>query len=485
MRVTRARKASAWAFACGLALLATACAHHVVNPPLTHVDPASGYRLSHLSSPANSDRLFVILTFSGGGTRASALAYGVLEELSKIEIPAEGGGTTTLLDEVDVISSVSGGSFTAAYYALFGKDKLFSDFEPVFLRRNIQGDLKRLLLYPSNWVRLASPNYDRIDMAARFYDRKVFEHKTFDDLVRRGRRPYVIMNATDMGQGARFEFTQDQFDFLCSNLGPYPIARGVAASSAFPGLLTPITLHNYADACGYRVPQALANALRDRWTNPRRYMAAWEQASYLLEHYPYVHLIDGGVSDNIGLRGPYYALTSNDSPWSLVNKMNNGQIRNVVVIVVNAQKESANTIDKRHNAPSLIPTLQAAAGTPMAHYSFETVELLRDHFEQERKAHELPEVIRQACPGCQIPPSPSDVVGFHDVEVSFDKVQDPAEREYLQNLPTSFALPDKAIDALIQVGPEVLENDSGFQALLRELRSETPESPPSPPAAER
>ncbi len=467
-----------------LALLATGCAHHFVNPPLARVDPAAGYRFSGLASPGNSDRLFVILTFSGGGTRASALAYGVLEELAKIEIPAEDGGTTTLLDEVDVISSVSGGSFTAAYYALFGKDKLFSEFEPVFLRRNIQGDLKRLLLYPSNWVRLASPNYDRIDMAARFYDRHVFEHRTFDDLVRRGRRPYVIMNSTEMGQGARFEFTQDQFDFLCSDLGPYPVARGVAASSAFPGLLTPITLHNHADECGYQVPQGLANALRDRWSNPRRYMAAWEQASYLLDPHPYVHVIDGGVSDNIGLRGPFYALTSNDSPWSLVNKMNNGEVQNVVVIVVNAQKESANTLDDRHNAPNLIRTLQTAAGTPMAHYSFETIELLRSHFEEERKAHELPDVVRQACPGCQIPPSPGDVVGFHDIEVSFDQISDAKERQYLQDLPTSFALPDKAIDALLQVGPEVLENDAGFQDLLRELRSE-PETPPETPSGER
>ncbi len=481
----RSPRAETTLLACGLALLAAGCAHHFVNPPLTHVDPAAGYRFSRLASPGNSDRLFVILTFSGGGTRASALAYGVLEALSKIEIPAEGGGTTTLLDEVDVISSVSGGSFTAAYYALFGKDKLFSEFEPVFLRRNIQGDLKRLLLYPSNWVRLASPNFDRIDMAARFYDRHVFEHKTFEDLVERGRRPYVIMNSTEMGEGARFEFTQDQFDFLCSDLGPYPIARGVAASSAFPGLLTPITLHNHADACGYRVPQALSNALQDRWSNPRRYMAAWEQASYLVEHHPYVHVIDGGVADNIGLRGPFYALTSNDSPWSLVNEMNNGQIEHVVVIVVNAQKESANTLDDRHNAPNLIRTLQTAAGTPMAHYSFETIELLRDHFEEERKAHELPEVVRQACPGCRIPPSPGDVVGFHDIEVSFDKVEDPAERTYLQTLPTSFALPDKAIDALIRVGPEVLEKDAGFQELLRTLRSETPETPPSPPTANR
>ena len=49
-----------------------------------------------------------------------------------------------------------------------------------------------------------------------------------------------------MTLGARFEFTQDQFDLLCSDLSTVPVARAVAASSAFPILLSPLTLHNYS-----------------------------------------------------------------------------------------------------------------------------------------------------------------------------------------------------------------------------------------------
>ncbi len=47
------------------------------------------------------------------------------------------GKTRRLLDEVDGISSVSGGSFTAAYYGLFG-DRIFIDFEEKFLKRDVQ-----------------------------------------------------------------------------------------------------------------------------------------------------------------------------------------------------------------------------------------------------------------------------------------------------------------------------------------------------------
>jgi predicted acylesterase/phospholipase RssA len=452
-----------------LAALAAGCAHAPRNEPLAAVHPEAGYRFARLAGGAEADRTFVILTFSGGGTRAAALAYGVMRELAQVDA----GGGRTLLDEVDVISSVSGGSFTAAYYALF-RDRLFSDFEGDFLRRDVQGALKRQLLLPANWFRLPSPHYDRIDLAARWYDRHVFAGKRFADLVSAGRRPYILLNATDMGAGHRFEFSQDQFDLLCSDLGGYPVARGVAASSAFPGLLTPITLANYAatrpgpeNPCGASLSLAQRNALRGRDVNLRNFMAASELASYLEDDRPYIHLLDGGVADNIGLRGPYWALTSLASPWSVVRKINNREVERVVVIVVNAQPHGANQLDQRENAPNLVRTLQVAAGTPMSHYSFETVELLREHFTDQQRDQEL----ARACPQCALAAAPSDLVEFYDVEVAFANLPDAdaALRDRLQTLPTAFALPDAAIDELLAVGPRLLRADPDFQRLVAAL----------------
>src|SRR5450631_516970 len=94
--------------------LLTACASFApVNPPLARYAPDAGYRFERLEKGDNSDELFVIVTFSGGGTRAAALAYGVLEALRDTAIQWR-GRTLALLDEVDVISSISGGSFPAA-----------------------------------------------------------------------------------------------------------------------------------------------------------------------------------------------------------------------------------------------------------------------------------------------------------------------------------------------------------------------------------
>src|SRR3990170_6508469 len=157
----------------GCALLLAACASFTPgNPPLAKYAPDTGYRFERLDQGDNSDELFVIVSFSGGGTRAAALAYGVLEALRDTVI-AWRGRRVSLLDEVDVISSISGGSFPAAYYALRG-GKIFDEFQDRFLYRRVQSDLIGQVLSPANWLKLAAPAYRRRDLAAEFYDREVF-----------------------------------------------------------------------------------------------------------------------------------------------------------------------------------------------------------------------------------------------------------------------------------------------------------------------
>jgi predicted acylesterase/phospholipase RssA len=216
----------------------------------------------------NTDSLFVCLAFSGGGTRAAALSYGVLEKLRSTRVTWE-GVEKSLLEEVDCISSISGGSFTAAYYGLFG-DRIFRDFRGAFLEADTQGALTRRLANPANLARLASPRFGRIDLAAEYYDRHLFEGHTFASLAEPARRPFVMINATNLANGERFEFTQDQFDFLMSDLGTYPVARAVAASSAFPFLLSPVTLKNYPHD-GFTLPEDYQEGLEDHETNRRRY----------------------------------------------------------------------------------------------------------------------------------------------------------------------------------------------------------------------
>lgn len=236
--LTRSLRGFAVALVVGMTVLACAAPG---NPRLVAYD-AAGYRYANVRRDAGEEDLFIILAFSGGGTRAAAFSYGVLEGLESVRYRPTTGPERTLLDDVDVISSVSGGSFTAAHYALFGKEG-FKQFEDSFLYRNIQSDLVARALAPWNWPRLLRSDVSRIELAVDLYDEVVFKHATFATLLQPAphRRPYLLLNATDMTLGARFEFTQDQFDLLCSDLSRVPVARAVAASSAFPVLLSPLT----------------------------------------------------------------------------------------------------------------------------------------------------------------------------------------------------------------------------------------------------
>jgi predicted acylesterase/phospholipase RssA len=457
-----------------LALALTAgCAHYQVNPRLATANPNAGYRYKNLTpGPGNSDSLFVILAFSGGGTRAAALSYGVMEQLAKTMIYWE-GSTRSLLSEVDVISSVSGGSFPAAYYALYG-DRIFQDFESRFLKQPIQNRLFHNLFYPQNFFRLPSPYFDRIDMAAEIYGRDVFDDKTFADLIRKGTRPYLILNATDMTAGSRFELTQDQFDPICSDLAGVPIARGVAASSAFPGLLSPMTLKSYAGTCNYQPPGWYATASEDKKNNPRRFAEAQTLAGYLDgKQKPFVHLLDGGISDNVGGRAPIQALISGDSPWSLVTAINQGTIKKVVVITVNAKTAGASDWDRKERSPGVVNALSAAANTPMDHYSFETVVQLTEQVRQDQQNAktfaDFQAFLKRTCPAAELPAPAMPKVDYYTIDVSFDAVEDAKERSFLQNLPTTFQLPPDQIDCLRGVGGNVLAKSEGFSALLDDL----------------
>ena len=457
-------------------VLLAACASFVPNPRLAKYDPESGYRFERLEQGANSDELFVILAFSGGGTRAAALSFGVLEALRDTKIEWR-GRKVALLDEVDVISSISGGSFPAAYYALRGH-RVFDDFPGKFLYRPIQSDLVHLLLSPANWARLASSSFGRSDLAAEFYDREVFGGGTYGDLIASARRPFVILNATDMTTGTPFPFIQDQFDLMCSDLAGVTLARAAAASSAFPGGLTPLTFQNYAGTCQYRQPAWVPLAAGDHASrvNPRRTARAENRLSVADDKTApraYVHLTDGGVSDNIGLRGPLDAIASTNHPWSVLRLMNMQKVNKLVVIAVNAATNPATERDRGPGVPGLIDTLTAAATVPLDNYSFDTLELLsakvKEFNEEARIVAGCKKLAAAKGARCELDVPLPHQVELYPVQVAFEYIGSPEERAWFKNLPTSFELPRETVDKLRAVGRRLLAEDPKFKDLIGTL----------------
>ncbi len=101
--------------ACAFALLSLAgCATRPVNAPEATYRPDAGYQF--LARQQGNRENIVILAFSGGGMRAAAFSYGVLELLRDTAMIDRNGVQRPLLDDVNVITGVSGGSFTALAY---------------------------------------------------------------------------------------------------------------------------------------------------------------------------------------------------------------------------------------------------------------------------------------------------------------------------------------------------------------------------------
>lgn len=473
------------------ALLTACTSFSPANPPLAKYEPDAGYRFERLERGGNSDGLFVIVTFSGGGTRAAALAYGVLEALRDTSIEWD-GRRLALLDEVDVISSISGGSFPAAYYALRGR-RIFDEFPDRFLYRPLQSDLLKLALSPASWLKLAAPAYGRSDLAAELYHREVFGGATYAELIASNRRPFVILNATDMTTGTQFPFIQDQFDLMCSDLAGVPLARAAASSSAFPGGLTALTFQNYAGRCGYRHPEWVRLAAQDHASrvNPRRTARAENRLS-LAEVVqgqggggparPYIHLTDGGVADNIGLRGPLDAIASTNHPWSVLRLMNDKIVSKLVVIVVNAATNPATERDRSAAVPGLIDTLSTAATVPLDNYSFDTVDLLRktvDEFDTDARLVEgCNRLSARRGAQCALQLPAPHKVDLYPIQVAFEYIASAEERAWFKNLPTTFELPRETIDKLRAAGRRLLSEDPQFRNLLKALNGSPP--PPTP-----
>jgi NTE family protein len=191
------------------------------------------------------------LALSGGGYRAAGFHLGVLKELHKLNV----------LGNIDIISTVSGGSIIGSFYVqnyaqkyinASQKDKndVFNNFEQAFikiLKTNFVHKTLLRLARPDNLLHTISPDYSRTDVAAEVYEELLFSDcgKFLNDLPD---KPQLIINATNMNNGKIWKFTKSWMgskpDYLVGldEFTKYKIADAVAASAAFPVGFPPIEI---------------------------------------------------------------------------------------------------------------------------------------------------------------------------------------------------------------------------------------------------
>jgi predicted acylesterase/phospholipase RssA len=248
-------------------------------------DTAGSWKLTDLE---RKDGRFVALAISGGGSRAANFGAATMLELQQ----------RGLLEQVDVISGVSGGTLPAVYYGLGDKAGAFT--EPVVrqaLGYDFQSSWIRRWFLPQNIFRYWLSDFTRSDIMVQVFNNSLYHKATFADLQP---HPKILLNSTIHNDHTRFTFTDERFAALHSVLATYHVANAVNASSAFPGAFQDVTLQGYVEP-----PQ-------------------------------YLHLYDGGPIDNLGVQAIVEYLNRNILGTSLDRLFPNG----CLMIIVDASPAS-------------------------------------------------------------------------------------------------------------------------------------------------
>jgi NTE family protein len=453
-------------------LLMAGCAstHYPINPPLARIDAATGYRAHRVFSTDPDDNFFLNISFSGGGTRAAALGFGVLEAMRDTPISWQ-GKDQRLIDQIDVMGGVSGGSILAAAFGLEGADGM-PRFERDFLQAPLQSALLARMMSPRTLWRLGSPRFGRSEVLAELLDERLFHGATFADLSRARKKPFTVLSASDMATGGRFEFNQDAFDFFCGDLDGVSVARAVAASSAVPLVLSPVTLWNYAapsgsgDAgCGEpAVEQATrTHGSRHRATRRMSELRSFRELNGGALSRPFIHLLDGGLSDNVNARGPADFAAQTGGVVRGANQHGYRGVRRVAFIVVNAETSARSAQDTSADVPGPIRSALALADIPINRNSevalVEARTLVATWESEVRAAHAAGDYSTFAADA-----------QLHFVEVNFAAEPDAVLRERMMAIATSLELPPDDVRLLREYGARALRAAPAFQKLLESLK---------------
>jgi NTE family protein len=360
------------------------------------------------------------------------------------------------------------------HYGLF-RNKSFETFPNEFLYRDINAYIFGIYLLPWNWEWLINPLFGTNDAMAAVYDRLMFHGATYGDLMKRG-LPMISVNATDIAGGITFPFTQSTFDLLCSDLLSFPVSRAVAASAGLPILFTPITLTSHREGCtAYPPPNAPPPGWQDAGPLSRERVVARNAARQMdPERTQFVHLLDGGVSDNLALRSlsnAFVLMDENDATFRRMAAIT----RRLIVISVDGQATRDPTLGQRRIVTSLGGIFSAVSGSQIEAFSFETLVLA------DQQIREMTEKMRRY--RCEQGP----VLGGHDcadvkgalIQISLASIPDAAERQRLQALPTSLTLPDADVDALVAQGRELIRTNSVLNEMISNLDAPPPAMPDS------
>ena len=455
------------------ALAATGCTL-VDTTPINFVTPApTAPSAPYIPDRGDDGTTVLALSFSGGGTRAAALAYGVLLELDSLVVD-EHPYRRTLLDNIRSVAGTSGGAVAAAYLGYKGKDG-YQDFRERFLYRNAESYMVTHA-FPNAVAKaaLAGGANDR-NSFARWLDDNLFDQATFAAFRKPG-RPIVWITASDIYNNTPFLFTRDTFAALCSDLDRTKIAEAVGASAAVPIAFTPMVLRKPDVDCGYRRPDWLQRAIDSE--NPSVRLQAYARAldSYQSDRkLGFVRLLDGGLTDNLGITGLTLERAAAAEPYMPLSPRQAVRLRNFLFIVTDAGRYMPPEWGESRSPPHLGKILAAAAQTALSSATrsgFDAVDLALAQWQET--------LVRYRCglSRQEVRRLRGTMAGWdcRDVTVTTEHISfrdaDPALFARLNEIPTRLKLPRAEVDLAIEAGRQAIRNNVNVRKVARETRKD-------------
>jgi predicted acylesterase/phospholipase RssA len=458
-----------------VAVLSLAGCGTVHNLPLNEPssNPLEGVisRAAAAQSPSETQEALkegnvIALSFSGGGTRAAAFSFGVLEQLGRMQ----SSRGRDLLDHVGMVSGVSGGAISASYFGLKGRAAL-ADFREQFLTQDLMAQL-RTDVSLVNIGRALGGGANTDDRLRDWLNARLYHGATFGDLIARG-RPITLINATDIYSRTPFLFTPATFLALCSDLNKYPVAAGVAASAAVPGAFAPIVVEAFPDRCQSPLSPEIERAASDPTGSPLVHSFARSLQRVRTGGVKYVKLLDGGLVDNYGLSGITIALGLSGMPYGPLQPREALNMRRLLFLVVDSGRgpsgDWTNTVEGPTGKDLITAVVDATidANTRSSYAAFEaSMKNWREELVRWRCSLKPADVSRLRGHGgswnCR---DLKFIIG----RVSFDQF-DATRAKWLNAVPTSFTLPVDTVDELRRAGGDALQANPTFQAFLRDMR---------------
>jgi len=450
--------------ACCALLIACAQVHNdPINQPL--LPGAAPFAELGRGVETYYDDTVIALSFSGGGTRAAAFSYGVLTALDQTPTPNR---STSLLDRVDFVTGVSGGSVLAAYYGL-KKRKALADFKERFLLRNAEEGLTTEISL-MNIARGLQGGINDTTQFPHWLDENLFDHATYKSLLFQ-RRPLVWINASDVYNRTPFVFGRVIFGALCSDLANYPISLAVAASAAVPVVFAPIVIQGFPGGCSVPLPDWVQRARNREDAPPLLKLFANALERYHSGEVKFVKLLDGGLVDNYGLAGLTIARLASDTPYGPLEPEEGVKLRRMLFLVADAGRAPSGAWAQTVPGPSGVTLITAASDTATESGAVGSYSAFHDTMDEWQQA-----LVNWRCKlsaadrrrfGAPSGWNCRDVKFFVG-RVAFDQL-DPQRRVALNAVETRFVLPPQQVDMLIDAGRDALKANGTFRSFLGSL----------------